>query len=340
MTVDALASALSGGDSAIPRDRWGRPLITPPGGGKPVAYTRCTTFVGALEDGYNLTKWKQRQTALGIAARKDLHLRISSLGTQPEGETEAKRWKRQLDDVCEQAMEAAGSSSAATIGTALHSFTESIDHGYDVVAPAEYRKHLDNYRRATAGFERVMIEQFVIHDGYRIGGTADRVFKDKVSGRLIIGDIKTGNVEFPHKIAMQLAVYANSVMYDHETGTRTPFEDIDTEMALIVHLDAKTGDCNLHWVDIQAGWEAVDLAAKVRAWRDRKGLTLPVPTHYEAVATATDILNGVPALDAAIQSASSIDQLVGLRQTFAAAWTDHHTGLLTQRVAQIALGAA
>lgn len=340
MSVSVDWDAIAGGAPDVPRDRWGRPLVTPPGGGKPVAYTRCTTFIAALEDTYNLMRWKQRQTAAGIAARADLHLRASSLGVQPDDPTKAKIWKKQMDEVCEQAMEASGSSAAATVGTALHSFSEAIDRGEDVTPPKEYAKHLDAYRRATAGFEPVHIEQFLVHDGYKIGGTADRIYREKASGRLVVGDLKTGNVDYPHKIAMQLAVYANSVMYDVKTATRTPLGEIDTELALIIHLDAKTGECNLHWVDIALGWEAVDLAAKVRAWRDRKGLTLPVPTHGEAVATATDVLNGVPALDVAITQATTIDQLVGLRQANANTWTDDHTALLTQRVTEITLGAA
>ena len=33
------------GASAVPRDRYDRPLIRPPDDGKPVPYTRCTTYV-------------------------------------------------------------------------------------------------------------------------------------------------------------------------------------------------------------------------------------------------------------------------------------------------------
>lgn len=327
-------------DGTVARDRWGRPLIAPPEGGKPVAYTRCTTFVGALDDTFNLMRWKQRQTAAGLALRPDLALRVTSLGAQPDDERAAKQWKRDMDDVCEQAMEAAGSSKAATIGTSLHTLTENIDKGWDVPAPDGFTHHLDNYRRATEGFEPVHIEQFVVHDGYRIGGTADRVYREKATGRLVIGDLKSGNITFPHKIAMQLAVYANSVMYDPETGARTPWEDVDLETALIVHLDAKTGDCNLHWVNILDGWEAVALAAKVRTWRDFKGLTSPVPTPEQAAdAIERVLLGGEQALDVAIAHAASVDQLIGLKQSSADLWTDHHTTLLRERVTQITLAA-
>lgn len=319
----------------IQRDRWGRPLIIPPEGGKPVAYTRCTTFVGAIEDTWNLTKWKQRLTAAGIAARKDLHLRAASLGTQPDDPVEAKRWKREMNDLCEAAMEAVGSSSAATIGTSLHTFTELMDRGLAVDPPADFAHHIDNYRRAMAGYEQVAVEQFLVRDDLRIGGTADRLLREKATGRLIIGDLKTGSVDYPHKIAMQLATYANSLIYDAATGQRTPLGDVDLDTALIIHLDAKTGDCRLYWVDIESGWEAVKLAAQVRTWRNRTGLTVPVPDEDMAAATVQQILVTPDPVASAIGAATTIDQLVALRQASAATWTDQHTDLLVERVGQL-----
>ena len=338
MTVDQRATATSGGATTIPRDRWGRPLIIPPEGGKPVPYTRCTTLVGAIEDKWGLMAWKQRQTVVGLAARPDLHLRAASLGPQPDSDDQAavRVWKQQMDEVCEQAMEAAGSSSAATIGTALHTYAELIDQGQDVTPPREWARHLDNYRRTTTGFQPVAVEQFVVCDQYRVGGTADRVLRDTDTGKLVIGDIKTGSIDYPHKMAMQLAVYAHSAAYDPDTGQRTPLQDIDLTSVLIIHLDAGSGDCRLHWVDIEAGWEAVGLAAQVRAWQARRGLTTPAPTTEQATATATSVLvDGVPALVAAILQAGSVDELVGLRQTHAGQWTDQHTALLAARLAQI-----
>jgi hypothetical protein len=56
-------STLDKPSSDIKRDRWGRPLITPPDGGKPVPYTRVSTLAKALDDKTALMRWKQRQTA-------------------------------------------------------------------------------------------------------------------------------------------------------------------------------------------------------------------------------------------------------------------------------------
>ena len=53
------------------RDRWGRPLIVPPDGGKAVPYTRCTTIADTLDERRALEAWMQRQVAVGLAMRPE-----------------------------------------------------------------------------------------------------------------------------------------------------------------------------------------------------------------------------------------------------------------------------
>ncbi len=105
--------------ATIPRDRWNRPLIVPPGGGKPTAYTRCTTFVDCLEDKYNLQRWQLRQCAIGLADRPDLLLSVSAHRDD----------KHALNSITEKAMEAAQSSARSTMGTATHALGERVDRG-------------------------------------------------------------------------------------------------------------------------------------------------------------------------------------------------------------------
>ena len=78
----------------LPRDRWGRPLITPPEGGDPVAYQRVTTFVGALEDTYHLGQWQIRMAVLGTAKRRDIQLAAAAI-TDPKDRYQ----KRTLNDL-------------------------------------------------------------------------------------------------------------------------------------------------------------------------------------------------------------------------------------------------
>jgi len=304
----------------IPRDGWGRPLVKPEGGGKPVAYTRCTTFVSVLEDTYNLQKWMQRMVAVGITQRPDIHLQIASLAHDLD------RNKKQLDQACDAAREAAAASAAATTGTALHQLTELIDRGRDVgVIPDAYQADLEAYRAATEGFRYTHIEQFCVLDRYKIGGTPDRVVK--LDGKVYIADVKTGSIDWGiGKIAMQLAVYARSSTYDHVTGERG-VHGAELDKGLIIHLPAGTGTCDLHWVDLLEGWQAVMLARKVRDWRAKKFRDLT--QRY----TEGDL-----GIAAEIQAAGSVDELNQVWAAHATVWTERHTELAAERKAALQAG--
>jgi hypothetical protein len=245
--------------SEIARDRWGRPLVVPPDGGKPVAYTRCTTYIGVLEDTYNLSRWQQRMVALGLADRPDLAL----------GVTAHRDDKDELNKLCERAIEAAKGRAAATTGTALHALTGLVDQGRPLpTIPADAAADLEAYRQKTAALETLAVEQFVVHDELQVAGTTDRVVSYR--DRRYVYDIKTGSIDFaPGKFAMQLAVYARSQIYDIKTHARTDL-GVSTEWGILVHLPVGEARCDLYRVDLTAGWEGVQLATAVRAWRRRK----------------------------------------------------------------------
>jgi hypothetical protein len=85
------------------------------------------------------------------------------------------------------------------------------------------------------------VERFTVLDDLKIGGTHDRTVR--YQGRQYISDLMTGSIEYGAlKIAMQLAVYSRSVLYDHRTFERTPL-DVDQERALVIHLPAGPGRC-------------------------------------------------------------------------------------------------
>lgn len=249
----------------VERDRWGRPMIVPPGGGKKKAYQRVTTFVSLLEDTFNLSRWQQRMVALGLADRPDLQLAV----------TAHREDKDKLNELCQDAIEAAKGRAGATIGTAVHALTELVDRGQELpIMPAEARADLDAYAKVTAPLEMVAIEQFGVLDDLEVAGTWDRIVAYK--GRTYIADLKTqSTLDWgTNKIAMQLAVYAHCDAYDITTGQRTP-TDVDLNWGIVIHLPAGQGECSLHRVDLAAGWDGVQLAAGVRQWRARKGLLAP-----------------------------------------------------------------
>ena len=254
-------------NTTMPRDRWGRPMVMPPNGKNRMAYQRTTTFVGVMENTFNLMAWKQRMTVLGIGQRRDLQL--AAAAADPDD-------KKTLNDLADKAMEAANASAAATTGTALHSLTERVDRGQELgYVPPEYADDIKAYAEATKHIEWTGIEQFRVHDEFKVAGTADRV--GWYNGRLVVLDVKSGSIDYPHKMSMQLAMYSRSTPYDIENDQRiTDPGEIDLTTGVILHLPAGQGRCDLYEIDIARGWEACVLAREVHAWRNSKDLTRPV----------------------------------------------------------------
>lgn len=282
----------------IPRDRWGRPMVIPPGRAKKrIPYRRVTTFVGCLEDQSGLMKWKTRQVAYGMGQRPDLVL--AAAAAHPDN-------KKLLTEIADKATEHALSSAGATTGTALHALTERLDLGQQLGhIPDPHRADIDAYREATTGIEWVGIESFRVHDDWKIAGTADRI--GRYNGRLMIMDIKSGSIDYPAKMAMQLAVYARSTPYDIPTDTRGKDpEPVDLNTGIIIHLPAGQGRCDLYEINIAKGWAACQIARKVWEWRgvdnllhkigedrsstwERSNSTQPPPTWRSLVEAATTV---------------------------------------------------
>ena len=308
----------------IPRDRWNRPLVTPLDGGKPQAYTRCTTYVDVLEDKYNLQRWQLRQCAIGLADRPDLLLSVSAHRDD----------KTAMNGIVEKAMEAAASSAASTTGTALHALCERVDRGQPLgIVPPDARADVVAYQNATRGMEHVYIEQFSVHDELKIGGTPDRVVC--FDGRYYIADIKTGSdISWgAMKIGMQLAVYAHSTPYI-PPGERHayPFE-VDKNDAIVIHLPAGQRRCELQFVNIARGWEAVAVASQVRGLRSHKRWYTPITSQPQGDPPAI-ALSGV---DQQIAAAATVDELkqIWVSAIAASTWTEAHTAHAVQRRAEL-----
>ena len=119
MTIEALETELEQRPEPR-RDRYGRYLIKPAGGGKPKAYTRATTWAKALDDQGGLINWSMRMCALGLVTRKDLYAQVAAA---------RKDDRDALSKLVENAKEAGGGSEGAGLGTAEHKFTERVDLG-------------------------------------------------------------------------------------------------------------------------------------------------------------------------------------------------------------------
>ena len=253
------------------RDRWGRPLIIPADGGKAIAYGRFSSHGSVLEDKFALEKWKIRTSAVGLTKRSDLYAQLAACA--PE---DTKR----LDEIMSQALEAGGGSVGANLGTALHEFTQRVDLGGITVDEISepWRTDVQAYLSALEAHKlnviRELIEVNLVNDELMLAGTADRFYQHPTLG-VICADIKTGKQisKNPLAYAVQLAAYANSMLYDIETGTRQPVaEDLELRTGFIIHIPANKGRCDIYEVDLIEAMAAARLASTVKRWQKRDDL--------------------------------------------------------------------
>jgi hypothetical protein len=272
------------------RDRWGRYLVVPPDGGKPVGYTRATTIAKTLDETSSLMAWGERMTAIGLSRRPDILAQIDDAADD----------KKALNRLCEQAKEAGGATVRRDLGTALHSILERSWIDPDYVPPAA---HIDDVTAVHATLERAgyrivegMNERIVINDRYRIAGTFDLML-EHVDGYKIIADIKTGSTVAYSGLsfATQLTIYANAdCLYrqgaaaDGSEDIREPLPEVVTDHAVIIHVEPGSGTCTLHELTLDS--DIVDLAMQVRDIRKRRDLIreISASTPVEPAVTFTE----------------------------------------------------
>ena len=316
------------------RDFWKRPYVQRPEGGKPVPYTRCTTFVSAIEDTYKLGLWQQRHVARGVAFHRDLVELIAKTDADDRDE---------MDRLVELARERSGAGDAARLGTYLHAVTEAADRGqdpgevelplqsYGLLDPTPYVAHLAAYLRATEELKAVEIEAFLVNDPLKVAGTTDRVVV--YQGKRYIADLKTGRsvTEWGyHKIAAQLAMYARSRPYDFIEHQRLEPHGAELDRGILIHLPAEgeqAGTCTLWWVDLMQGWEIVQLCRNVRATRAVRSGQIFRELHPLPAAPLT--------LADQIRLAQSRDAVTAIWRAHPQEWTDELTELAKVHIANL-----
>lgn len=245
-------------------------------------FTRASSLAKTLEDQGGLINWKAKMAAAGVAQSNDLRALAATL------KIDDYRWR----DVVERACEQAGASSAADMGTSIHTATEALDYGEstdgipeDVLADATaYRNVLDEY-----GLKPVLAEVFVANRELRSAGSFDRLVED-ADGNLRILDIKTVKAgRDPEKEvrfkglswSVQTATYANALPYDSVLGVLTwDYMNVatpDRELAYVAAIPRGSGECYLVDVDLTAGYQLAQLAAKVRDARRTRPASVRLP---------------------------------------------------------------
>lgn len=279
-TADPFTPPAGAPGQSVKRDRFGRYLLPDPVTGKERAWTRATTVARTLADEYHLTLWKMRQVAKGLALRPDLV--AGAAAADPEAD------KGTLNEIAEKAMERAGSSAGATMGTALHSFAERLDRGeaLDAIgAPppldADLREYAATLKRHRLTVRREYVERIAVLPELGIAGTFDRIVGQPAGQSkakpLAVLDLKTAkSVDYSMlEIAIQLALYAHApLMWDPAAGRFEPMPaGVDRERALVLHLPVGKAHGQVYGVNIIEGWEYAQLALKVREARSRgKGM--------------------------------------------------------------------
>lgn len=266
------------------RDQWGRYLMVPRGGGKPVGHTRMTTIAKALDNGGGLAPWKATLAVCGTIMRRGLRTQWEALLAQHQGDPwyAGEASKKACKALVEECAAAGGATDRRDTGTSLHTLTALVDLGRppEHLTP-ETERDLSAYTTtlAAAGVSVVegMVEQTVVLDDYTAGGTFDRGYRVPGFELPLIGDLKTGtDLSYSwQSIAVQLAgyahgddIYTQGRAADGSEDVRTPMPEVDQANGLIVWLDSATGNCELFLIDLTAGWEAFQLSMRARSWRN------------------------------------------------------------------------
>lgn len=238
--------------------------------GREDSYQTASNYAFPVVDQFGLNRWRSRQILLGLARRADLQAIVATMN--PEQPDNGK-----LDEVIETALQVAGTSSSANLGTAVHAALEAADEGR--AYPPEYESYVEYYRAALArhGLKAVAVERVVVNPALGAAGKLDRVYEE-ADGGFVLGDVKTsGHLDLgAHEHSVQCSVYATA------SHIRTPdgkgwqnLEGVRTDYAVIVHVDRDSGAVAVYRVDLTIGRHGANLAEQVRGWRKSGPVLLP-----------------------------------------------------------------
>ena len=275
----------------VKRDRWGRYLLPDPTSGKLQAWTRATTFAKSASDTFALAQWQSRTVAKGMSMRPDLYALAAA--THPDD-------KETLNRIAEQAKEAGGGSKAASIGTALHAFTEQEDRGEKPVVPEPWTDNVALYSKCLVQHQLVIdpsfIEAVVLIPEFGVAGTLDRLGTLPGTSHLRVVDLKTGkDLSYGWmEIAVQLFLYSRaSHWYDVTTETLHEMPKVDQQIGNVIHLPVNQKTVALYEVDLEMGAAVASHIAPIREFRKRKDYAKLVSPPIEAI-DPKDLITAVP----------------------------------------------
>jgi hypothetical protein len=257
------------------RDRYGRYMMPDPVTGKVYGHTRATTLAHSLESvsgSTALADYDRRMILRGLMLHPEIVEGFDTTLLDTEKENDLRGAFRRL---AEQASYAGGSADKREFGTALHAWTEALDHGqltFDAV-PEMFREYVAVYEQALAASPVEVlapyVERIVCNQDTGTIGTADRIFR--YNGELVIGDIKTSsNIQYSWgEISSQLAQYADAGYIWSEDGTHwEPMPEVNKHIGIIAEVPSLSPSgkiyCTLHVIDLDYGREMNRIAVEAK----------------------------------------------------------------------------
>lgn len=278
-------------DYSIKRGPWGKPWITrdcgpldwPEGARDPLngfLYDRVSTISENLDTKENLSPYNQCQAVTGLMigdVGKSLAVQFKALIS----EFGIKAWdnaKGDVKDLLRQARNNGGEEYKSGMGSALHRYSTLIDKAREIELPERVlQPWLDCYEEAMQRFEVLDWEGFIVCDDLenpetftdlRSAGNWDKLLRDRETGEVMIGDLKSGKDtnEWAMKPTVQVAIYAHGVRYDQETGRRWPIHDeLSLTKGVLIHLpfEGKAPCCDIYPLDLVEGWRLAQMSADI-----------------------------------------------------------------------------
>jgi len=298
--VDVFASAETTvvDEDKVKRDRWGRYMLpvlpqkktakgafAAPAKGE-VPWTRATTFAKAIADTFALNAWMQRMAIKGVTMREDLYALTAATPIEN---------RKELDEIVEEAKKAAGAKVAASLGTALHSFTESLDRGEEIQVPKAWKRDTTAYSALLKEYglriPAKAIERIVVVNKFRVAGTFDRIAQltrdiefsvDEhhtvtiPKDTWVILDLKTGrDLSYGwNEISIQLYLYAVAdAIWNPDSWRYEAMPQVSQDWALVVHLPVGKARAELIALDLSGVATGAQLCYDAREWRRHRTIT-------------------------------------------------------------------
>lgn len=327
------------------RNQWGHYLLHDPRNGKETAFVRVSTLKEQMADQYGLTRWKMRMAATGLVyesqapdealgGRARVMDRMARL-LDEEDDMNPSQFKKQMNDLVEEAFVIGGGTLAADSGTAFHAWAEYADLGLCEVEdiPGVFRPFYVAYREALADAGIIIrpefIEKIVVNLAYGVAGTLDRIF-ELADGQLVIGDLKSGSdirLGWREHVQQFAAYQTSEFMLDDDTDEWVPMVDVSAEVAVLVHVPIMADAPAAHLIPLPLakGRTMLDHSKTVYDFRKEKDPgQVDLPTR-----------DGI--LSAAINAAQTREDLDSLYEANKDAWTPRHDMLGTRRLAKLGL---